>query len=154
MRRLRESAPKLLAAGDGMGSEIYSRKFLRIRAGKPLCGSARIVRLGDKPVRTGTALVDIPEISPGGLKFISHLRIPADPSVILQISLVLNGTAHRMEGYIVHGRKNAGYGYEYGFCFLNQDKGLRDSLIKLFSERIHKMDRCIIVDPAFPYQDP
>lgn len=137
-----------------MRSEIYVRKFLRIRTRKPLCGSARIVRFDDKPVHTGIALVNIPEISPGGLKFISHLQMPASPSVILQISLMLNGTAHCIQGYIVHGRKNVGSGYEYGFCFLDPDKGLRDSLIKLFSERVHKMDRCIIVDPAFPPYDP
>lgn len=137
-----------------MGSEIYTRKFLRIRTKEPLSGSARIIRFCGKSVQTGTAPVNIHDISSGGLKFTSRLQIPADPSLILEISLMQDGTLHCMQGYIVRGGKSSGSMYEYGFCFLKQDKGLRNALIKLFSERIRKINRHIIVDPASPPHDP
>lgn len=137
-----------------MEYRMYTRKFLRLRTKEPLSGSARIVRFCGKSVQTGTAPVNIHDISSGGLKFTSQLRIPADPSLIIEISMVQDGTLYCMQGYIVRGGKSSKSVYEYGFCFLKQDKGLRNALIKLFSERIHKINRHIIVDPAFPPHDP
>lgn len=127
-----------------MEQKIYSRKFLRINPDLPLYGAATIVQVGLKKVYTGTARIRITNISPGGLRFVSSLRLPADRKVILEISLQLDGVSHSLQGYVVHCTSTEVNEYEYGFSFLKPDGNLREALKKLFS-RIYVLSNCHIV---------
>ena len=128
-----------------MKQKVYARRFLRISPDMPLYGSARIVSIGNRRVNTGIAIVRILNISSGGLRFVSNLRMPIDHTVVLQINLRLDKTTYCIQGYIVHSRKNEVCDYEYGFRFLEPNEGLREALIRLFVRMSYKLQRHIIV---------
>lgn len=122
----------------------YSRRFLRIIPYMPLYGTASIVRIGSKRVYTNSARVRILNISPGGLRFVSSLRLPADRKVILEICFQLDGMNYCLQGYVTYCCSNEVCEYEYGFCFSEPDTSLRDTLKKLFA-RMLVMSDCHIV---------
>lgn len=128
-----------------MKSKVYARKFLRICPDTPLFGTASIVRIGNKRVYTGITRVRILDISPGGLRFVSSLKLPVDSTVILELSMKLDETSYCLQGYIVQSSNNEVCEYEYGFCFLEPDANLRESLKKLFNRMYIKLNRNIIV---------
>lgn len=127
-----------------MDPTTYTRKYLRINPDIPLYGKASIVSIGVKRVYTGTARVRILDISPGGLRFISSLRLPVDFSVILELSFKLNEKNYCLQGFIIHSCSTEVCEYEYGFCFLEPDLNLRASLNELFNRMSIRLNRCIV----------
>lgn len=115
-----------------MESRIYSRKFLRIRPDAPLYGTAKIISIGNRPVSTGTACIRIKDISCGGLRFVSMLKLPVDESVILQVAVNLNEMKFCLQGFIVHCSGSKAGEFEYGFRFLKPDFNLREMLKKKY----------------------
>jgi len=111
---------------------VYARKYMRIMPDLPLYGTAAIVRIGMKPVNSGTTRVRIVDISQAGLRFQSELRFPADPSVILEISIHLDGLQYKVQGFVARRRISEAGEFEYGFCYLEPDFHLREILKKAF----------------------
>jgi hypothetical protein len=110
----------------------YARKYMRIKPALPLYGTAAIVRIGMRSVSSGTTRVRIPDISPAGLRFLSRLRFPADSSVILEISMQLDGLQYNVQGYVARRRFSETGEFEYGFLFLEPNYHLREILKKAF----------------------
>lgn len=115
-----------------MEPRVYARKYMRIKPGLPIFGTAAIVRIGMKSVSSGTTRVRISDISPAGLRFISRLSFPADPKVILEISLKLDGLRYGVHGCVVRRSCSEAGEFEYGFRFLEPDFHLREILKKAF----------------------
>lgn len=128
-----------------METKIYARKFLRISPDTPLYGTASIVRVGTRRVYTGTARVRIMDISSGGLRFVSSLRLPVDNRVILELSLKLDEMHYCLQGCIVHSSNTEVCEHEYGFRFLEPDLNLRESLKKLYNRMSVRLNRHIVI---------
>lgn len=128
-----------------MEPKVYARKYLRITPDIPLYGMASIVQVGVRRVYTGTTRVRILDISPGGLKFVSTLRLPVDSKVILDISLKLDEMSYFLQGCVVHSSNTEVCEYEYGFRFLEPDSNLRESLKKLYTRMSVRLNRHIVI---------
>ncbi len=128
-----------------MEQKDYARKYLRISPDMPLYGTARIVRIGSKPVYSNYTNVRLVDISPGGLRFVSSLRLPVDNSIVLELSLKLEERSYCHQGCIVHSSNTEVREYEYGFRFLEPDSDLQESLKKLFIRMSVRSNRHIII---------
>ncbi|HEX2946473.1 MAG TPA: PilZ domain-containing protein [Clostridia bacterium] len=128
-----------------MEHRAYSRRFFRIRPENPLFGTISIVRIGARRVFSNAARVRILDISPGGLRFVSSLKLPVDSSVILEAALVLGGLEYCLRGCIVHVIGSEVNEYEYGLKFPEPDPELRETLKKIFSRISVRQNRHIIV---------
>ncbi len=115
-----------------MEPRVYTRKHMRIKPNLPLYAKAAIVRIGTRAVCSRTTRVRVTDISPAGLRFLSRLRFPEDPKVILELSLRLEGLQYNEQGFVVR-RISAEVGeFEYGFRFLDPNLHLRETLKKAF----------------------
>lgn len=128
-----------------MESKVYARKFFRISPDMPLYGMVTIVRIGMKRVYAGMTGVRILDISPGGLKFVSTLRLPVDSTVILEVSLKLDETVYHLQGCIIHSCNTEVCEYEYGFCFIETDMNFKESLKRLFSSMSVRLNSIVII---------
>lgn len=128
-----------------MERRVFSRKYLRIRPDIPVFGTVRIIRVGCRQTISGSAKVRIIDISPGGARFASALRFPVDSRVIIQLTLMLEGTSYCLEGYNTNRSGSSAKGFEYGFCFTKPETGLKKVLIPLFARSVIMQNRNIIV---------
>jgi hypothetical protein len=119
----------------------YSRRFLRIRPDVPLYGQIRIVQVRGRHVLSNQARVRLMDLGTGGVRFASVLKLPADSDVILELSMEYEGTVYRFEGYIVSSMNTEVHEYEYCFCFMHPEAGLRQLLLKIFARH----ERFIII---------
>ena len=128
-----------------MGHKTYSRKFFRIRPENPLFGTISIARIGNRRVFSNAARVRILDISPGGVRFVSSLKLPVDSSVILEAVLQLEESEYCLKGFIVHTICSEVNEYEYGMKFLEPDPQLRETLKELFNRISIRQNRHIII---------
>lgn len=128
-----------------MNFKAYSRKFFRIRPESPLFGTISIVRIGGRRVFSNAARVRILDISPGGLRFVSSLKLPVDTSIILEAILKLGDSEYCLQGCIIHMIGSEVNEFEYGMKFLEPDPELRETLKKIFSRISVRQDRHIII---------
>ncbi len=128
-----------------MEQRVYTRKNLRIRPEQPLYGSVAIVRIGMKFVTSGEARVRIPDISSGGLRFLSRLKIPVKPSVILEMTLNFDDLSYSIQGRIVHRSNYEAGEFEYGFQFLEQNLCLRETLKESFCKIFYTKSKNTII---------
>lgn len=131
--------------GDRVEPKTYSRKFLRIKPESPLYGAVSIVRIGERRVYSGTARVRLLDISPGGLRFVSVLKLPADSLVILEVELNINGLQYCIQGRIVYSCSTEVNEFEYGFRFLEPNYDLRETLKIVFNRMSVRKNRRIII---------
>jgi hypothetical protein len=123
----------------------YSRRFLRIRPDPPIYGEIRIIRVGERHVLSNRARVRLLDISYGGARFVSVLKLPADSKVMLELTIKSDGTEYRFEGHVVSSLNTEVHEYEYGFCFIHPESRLRQLLLKIFSRISSKQDRYIVL---------
>lgn len=123
----------------------YSRKFFRIRPESPLFGTISIVRIGDRRVFSNAAKVRILDISPGGLRFVSSLKLPVDRSIMLEAVLKLGNSEYCLQGCIVHMIGSEVNEFEYGLKFIEPDLELRETLKKIFSRISVRQNRHVII---------
>lgn len=128
-----------------MEQKKYARKYLRINPDRPMFGTASIVQVGVKRVYTGSARVRILNLSPGGLRFVSSLRLPADNRVILEICFKLDDMEYCLKGCVVHSSCTEVREYEYGFRFLEPVENLREALKKLLNMMYVMSNRHIVI---------
>ena len=127
-----------------MKPNTYSRRFLRIKPYMPIFGEIRLVNAGGRPVVSNWARVRLLDISSGGVRFVSVLRLPIDTTVVIELSMDIEGKRHLVKGYIVRAFNTQVNGYEYGYCFLQQEPKLKHVLIKIFNTGAFRQGRYII----------
>lgn len=128
-----------------MEPRVYVRKYMRIKPDLPLYAMAAIVRIGMRSVSSGTTKVRVSDISPAGLRFLSGLRFPEDPTVILELSLKLDGLLYSLQGCVVCRSISEAGEFEYGFRFLEPNFQLRETLKKAFCKISATQCRNIII---------
>jgi hypothetical protein len=84
--------------------------------------SLTMKELRGKNVNIGNTRVMLKNIGPDGLCFISNIKIPIEPSVVLQIAAKLNGKEIVLEGIPVWSDETVDDLYEYGIEFRISEK--------------------------------
>lgn len=123
------------------------RDFYRVELEYALASEMTIVRVQGKEVNLGQAPVLILDISPGGLRFLSHLKLPSNPSILLSFSAQILGESLTINGFIVRFKKidnEAVDLYEYGVNFqINHSS--QSALYKLLNELSLKLRKTPLV---------
>ncbi len=91
------------------------RRYVRLRT-EGCFGDLQIKAIGTHPITSNSRKVLIDDISPGGLRFSSGLRFPANRKVRVLILTTILGIRLEAEGLIVWRRSDENM-YEYGVMF-------------------------------------
>lgn len=92
-----------------------NRHYIRIQV-PGLTTKLHIVSIEGRAVKSATQNVLVLNIGPGGLRFTTSLRIPADRDVKISMQTILTGVRFETEGYIVW-QEAVENMYEYGVQF-------------------------------------
>jgi hypothetical protein len=106
------------------------RRYFRLGLKTPLCAKMTLAMVNNKIINTGTSEVCIEDIGPGGLRFLSHLRIPSNPSITLGFQMNISHELLYVHGKIVREIEIQPGIYEYGVKF-NVSESKRDQIIML-----------------------
>jgi len=93
------------------------RKYYRYEFTNFLLGDMEVIEINSKRVNAGAANVLIQNVSIGGLKFLSPLRLPVYSSIKFQFSFQLMGECYDLAGMIVNMNEEAAGIYGYGVAF-------------------------------------
>jgi len=93
------------------------RQFFRLKLDPPLCADMTIVLIRGKSLETGSTTVLIEDLSAGGLRFLSHLKMPASDQLVLQFDTELAGQKLSMYGHLVRCVPWEEIFYEYAVRF-------------------------------------
>ena len=127
-----------------MPERNYSRKYMRIKPESPIFADIAIVCIGERKVITGTARVRLTDISPGGLRFVSPLNLPADDRVLIELKFTVLDHTFKLNGHIIHKTGIEVNEYEYGFSFTQADDELKACLKKLFNNMFVRLNKHIV----------
>lgn len=86
---------------DGITVHGERRKFFRIKFPRLLETDLTILEIKGRKVNVGNTKVLVKNIGPGGLCFISNIRLPVDENIILQFRTNLIGEEVRVYGCTV-----------------------------------------------------
>jgi hypothetical protein len=132
---------KIRESGDQkMANVIESnhREFFRLQLKNALSSDMRIIRINGKIIETAYKEVLIDDIGPGGLRFLSDLNLPVNPSVIWEFRTELLGQPIELSGYVVRAKELEKGIYQYGLKFIIDEKE-RLTLIKMCNELALKL---------------
>jgi len=116
------------------------RKFFRINFRQPLEADLTVLEVNGRKVSVGTAKVLIRDIGPGGLCFISDIKLPVEKSLILQLTTELLGKEIKVFGYSVWAEEIYNNVFKYGINYTIDDNML-DDLVKILYQVEIKMKR-------------
>lgn len=114
------------------------RKFFRIHFYESLEADMTILEIQGKRIKIGTTKVLIKNMGPGGLCFISNVRIPIKRDVILQFTSQLLGGDIKVQGCPVWREEVDDNLHEHGIEFTFDEKS-REDLIKVLNQVQIKM---------------
>ncbi|NME98344.1 PilZ domain-containing protein [Aneurinibacillus aneurinilyticus] len=116
------------------------RQFFRLPLPHPLSSNVTIIQIKNNAIETGKAKVLIEDISPGGLRFISNVKLPATPQVILEFETEILNNNLQLPGYIVRKVPRDKDMYEYGVKFTLENNVHAEliSLLQLLSIRLRR----------------
>ncbi len=121
-----------------MNSEIESlpkkekRKYFRINLQYPLEAFMTVSEINGKKVQLGSTKVLVENIGPGGLRFVSNIKLPARSDIVLKFQTTIIDEEMTLYGTIVYDEEQENC-YHYGVKFMVDEKQ-RDSLIKHFNQ--------------------
>ncbi|MGI6332459.1 MAG: EAL domain-containing protein [Zhaonellaceae bacterium] len=119
------------------------REFFRINFHSLLEGEMTILKLKGKNVNVGNTKVLIKDIGPGGLCFISNIKLPVEKYLILQFTTQLLDTEIKVTGYPVWLKEMDDDLYKYGIEYVI-DENERIDLVKIFNQVQIKMKHDIL----------
>lgn len=131
-----ENILKLLAGKSN--SEIESvpikekRKYFRIDLQYPLEAFMTVAELNGKKVQLGNTKVLVENIGPGGLRFVSNIKLPTRSDIVLKFQTTIIDEEMTLYGTIVFDEEQGDL-YRYGIKFIVDEKQ-RDYLIKNFNQ--------------------
>ena len=117
---------------------IERRKYFRIKLPLPLRAQMTILTFRKRKVSLGSTEVLIIDISPGGLRFMSHLRLPVQEEIIYGFSTNLDHTTIDLSGKIVWSQELYPGIFEYGLEFSISEIE-RDELIQVLFRIMPKL---------------
>ncbi|MFD1926751.1 EAL domain-containing protein [Sporosarcina siberiensis] len=108
------------------------RAYFRIELENPLEALMTVAELNGEIVHLGNTKVLIEDIGPGGLGFISNIKLPVKAGIVLKFQITILGEDFVLYGSIVHTSERDNL-YQYGINFI-LDEEKRDYLIKHFNQ--------------------
>ncbi|MBO8165447.1 MAG: PilZ domain-containing protein [Brevibacillus sp.] len=112
---------------------VNQRRYFRLDLDPPLQAQMSIVRIKDNQIESGEARVLVDNLSAGGLRFLSTLKLPVESQVVLQFQMRLLGRQVKPLGYIVRKSELSSGLYQYGVTF-TVDEELKALLVRMVSE--------------------
>ncbi|SHF93999.1 PilZ domain-containing protein [Caldanaerobius fijiensis DSM 17918] len=100
----------------------------------PLCAKMTIKYVYGKTVKTGYANVCVKDIGPGGLKFLSNLKLQVNPNIVLEFEVNILNTTLNVYGTVVRVEEVEPHIFGYGVEFTFIDDTFRARLISIFNE--------------------
>lgn len=83
-------------------AELSTRRtYFRLQFNPPIRAEMTIVRVKGQTIETGIVSILIEDLSAGGLRFLSNLKIPATEHIILEFQITLLGQFIKLLGYVV-----------------------------------------------------
>jgi len=107
------------------------RRYFRIEFEYPLEAYMTVSELNGKKVKLGNTKVLIENIGPGGLRFLSNIKLPAQSDITLKFQVRLVDEELTIYGTIIHAFEQDDI-YRYGVKF-TVDETKREDLIKHFN---------------------
>lgn len=120
------------------------RRFFRINLPHPLLADMTITKIKGKTISLGQTKIVVDNIGPGGVHFLSHIKMPVQPDITLKIMTEILGQPFKVEGHIVWQGEWADHIYEYGLEFsVNENE--REKIFTL----LNKLNNEILKSPRF-----
>lgn len=106
-----------------MSGEIggHKREYFRLKLDPPLCANMTIVLIKGKTMEIGSTSVLIEDLAGGGLRFLSHLKMPANDQLVLQFETLIGEEKIKMYGHIVRTNSWEESFYEYAVRFTMEE---------------------------------
>ncbi len=116
------------------------RKAFRLDLTYPLITDLTIVKITGKEAKLGTTEVLVDNIGPGGLRFKTHLRLPASPDILFKYRTEILGETISLLGKIAWKQEASGECFLYGVQFiLNESQRMKmTKLLNKLSIQIQK----------------
>lgn len=94
------------------------REYFRVELFYPLRAEMTISEIKGKKADLGKTDVLIEDIGPGGIRFMSHIRLPVSPEILLHFTMVLFNQQVDVKGHTVWSRRLKNGLYVYGLKFI------------------------------------
>ena len=120
------------------------RKYFRIKFHQPLEAKMTVISFKSKNINVGNTKVLIKNIGPGGLLYVSNIKLPIDKDISMLFTTNLLGIEMKFYGSPVRIREKNGL-YEYGIKF-KLDEHERTGLIKILNQVQVKMKKDILFE--------
>lgn len=117
-----------------MEEQQNRRKYFRLELNKALCGNVEIVQIKGKSIHTKITKVCIEDIGPGGLRFVSDLKLPVTNEIVLEIEIKLLDEYVKLLGIIVRRKDLSENLFEYGVQFT-----IFDHMQNMLTQSINKL---------------
>ncbi|MGV3489146.1 MAG: PilZ domain-containing protein, partial [Tuberibacillus sp.] len=118
--------------------EVERRKYFRLKLPLPLLSEMTILSINKKDVSLGSTEVLVQDIGLGGLRFVSHLRLTANPGIIYGFKTRIMDKDLNLSGKVVRSEEISVGIFEYGIEFLIDERD-RDALTRLLNQLTPKI---------------
>lgn len=109
------------------------RKYFRVKTFVPICSDMRIMQIKGKFVDTPFTKICVLDLSGGGFRFLSELKLPISSEVVLEFQANILDHTLLLLGHIVRMDIVETHIYEYGVEF-EIDENKKSHLIRLLNE--------------------
>jgi hypothetical protein len=119
------------------------RQYFRHNFHIPLCADMTIFKIKDNQIDTNSTKICILDIGPGGLRFLTNLKLPVNPYVVLEFQTRILDHTLNFHGYIVRKVEGREEFHEYGVKFVleEQEQMQLTSLLNSLSIRLRRNSR-------------
>jgi len=142
------------AAEDQAHNTIERRTYFRIDFEKPLEAYMTVAELNGEKVQLGNTKVLIENLGPGGLRFVSNIKLPINTGILLKLQMKILGEDYVLFGGIVHTSEQDEL-YKYGINFvLDEEKrshlimNLNQFQMRLRNEPLLEGHSFVIAEPT------
>src|SRR5690625_3664354 len=131
--------PKNLHKGKIEDSE--RREYFRFHFPGSLVAQMNVIELNKKKVNVGSTIILINNISLGGIKFFSFLKLPVNLDMILKFKFKIMDNEFLLKGIIVRCIEERAELFSYGVSFKNVSEVEKDKLAEVINRMtaLHKM---------------
>ena len=125
------------------------RQFFRVPLKVPLLTDMTIEQIENKRVNIGNTEIKIRDIGPGGLCFLSTLKLPVRNGVVFRFATEIFSKELQLMGNVVWQKEIEDHHYQYGVRFILNNKD-REELVKVFNNlQIKLRERSVLPDCRF-----
>ncbi|WP_052947332.1 PilZ domain-containing protein [Aneurinibacillus tyrosinisolvens] len=125
-----------------------NREFFRLAFPHPLVSNVTIIQIKGNAIDSGSTKVLIEDVSFGGLRFISPMKLPVNPHVILEFETIILKQEVQLPGYVVWKKEGQNGLHEYGVRFTIDDSEF-PGIIQLFNRLEIRMRRNPLVSDCW-----